>query len=114
MTMAETDSGWAARRSDDAAIAAEVLAVREEYAEEEAEAAEIEAAENAAALEVSLSLRVTRELDDALKRRSAEEQISPSALVRRLLRQALRTGSEPVLTAQQVEEIARRVMRESA
>ena len=112
--MAETDRGRPARRDDDVTIAAEVRAVREEYAEEEAEAAEIEAAENAAALEVSLSLRITRELDDALKRRSAQEQISPSALVRRLLRQALRTGNEPVLTAQQVEEIARRVMRESA
>jgi hypothetical protein len=111
--MAETDRGRPARR-DDVAIAAEVRAVREEYAEEEAEAAEIEAAENAAALEVSLSLRITRELDDALKRRSAQEQISPSALVRRLLRQGLRSGNEPVLTAQQVEEIARRVMRESA
>jgi hypothetical protein len=53
-------------------------------------------------------------LDDALKRRSVEEQTSPSALVRRLLRQALTGGSEPVLTARQVEEIARRVMRESA
>jgi hypothetical protein len=114
MTMAQTDRARPARRDDDATIAAEVRAVREEYAEEEAEAAEIEAAENAAALEVSLSLRITRELDDALKRRSAQEQISPSALVRRLLRQALRTGDEPVLTAQQVEEIARRVMRESA
>jgi hypothetical protein len=114
MTMAETDQGRAARRGDGAAIATEVRAVREEYAEEEAEAAEIEAAENAAALEVSLSLRITRELDNALKRRSAEEQISPSALVRRLLRQALRSGSEPALTTQQVEEIARRVMRESA
>jgi hypothetical protein len=112
--MAETDRGRPARRGDDATIAAEVRAVRAEYAEEEAEAAELEAAENAAALEVSLSLRITRELNDELKRRSAEEQISPSALVRRLLRQALQTGSEPVLTAQQVEEIARRVMRESA
>jgi hypothetical protein len=114
MTMAQTDRARPARRDDDVTIAAYVRAVREEYAEEEAEAAEIEAAENAAALEVSLSLRITRELDDALKRRSAQEQISPSALVRRLLRQALRTGDEPVLTAQQVEEIARRVMRESA
>jgi hypothetical protein len=111
--MAETDRGRPAWR-DDGAIAAEVRAVREEYAEEEAEAAEIEAAQNTAALEVSLSLRITRELDDALKRRSAQEQISPSALVRRLLRQALRSGNEPVLTARQVEEIARRVMRESA
>ena len=101
-------------RHDDAAIAADVRRVREEYADEEAEAAEIEAAENAAALDVSLSLRITRELDDALKRRSAEEQISPSALARRLLRQALQTEDRPVLTTQQVEEIARRIMRESA
>lgn len=34
--------------------------VRDEYADEEAEAAEIEAAENATALDVSLSLRITR------------------------------------------------------
>jgi plasmid stability protein len=88
--------------------------VREEYADEEAEAAEIEAAENAAALEVSLSLRITRELDDALKRRSAAEQISPSAMARRLLRQALQSEDRPVLTTQQVEEIARRIVRESA
>jgi plasmid stability protein len=88
--------------------------VRDEYADEEAEAAEIEAAENAAALEVSLSLRITRELDDALKRRSAAEQISPSAMARRLLRQALQSEDRPVLTTQQVEEIARRIVRESA
>ena len=98
----------------DGAIAEEVSAVRAEYAEEEAEAAEREAAENAAALEVSLSLRITRELDLALKRRAAQEQVSPSALIRRLLRQATAGGNEPVLTVQQVEEIARRVMRESA
>jgi plasmid stability protein len=99
---------------DDATIAADVHRVREEYADEEAEAAEIEAAENAAALDVSLSLRITRELDDALKRRSAAEQISPSAMARRLLRQALQSEDRPVLTTQQVEEIARRIMRESA
>jgi hypothetical protein len=98
----------------DGAIAEEVSAVRAEYAEEEAEAAEREAAENAAALEVSLSLRITRELDLALKRRAAQEQISPSALIRRLLRQATAGGDEFVVTVQQVEEIARRVMRESA
>jgi predicted HicB family RNase H-like nuclease len=98
----------------DADIAAEVRAVREEYAEEEAEAAEVEAAESAAALEVPLSLRIDRQLDGALRRRAAQEQISPSALVRRLLRVGLGSGNEPVLTAAQVEEIARRVMRESA
>jgi predicted HicB family RNase H-like nuclease len=101
-------------RRGDADLAAEVRAVREEYAEEEAEAAEVEAAENAAALEVALSLRIDRDLDGALRRRAAQEQISPSALVRRLLRAGLGGGNEPVLTARQVEEIARRVMRESA
>lgn len=101
-------------RSDDAAVAAEVRAVREEYADEEAEAAELEAAQNAAALEVPLSLRITRELDSALKQRAAAEQVSPSALVRRILRHALRDESAPVLTVEQVEQIARRVMRESA
>lgn len=74
----------------------------------------LEAAGNAAALEVALSLRIDRELDGALRRRAVQEQVSPSALVRRLLRDALRGGNEPVLTARQVEEIARRVMRESA
>jgi predicted HicB family RNase H-like nuclease len=110
----ETPETRPSRGDQDEAIADEVSAVRAEYAEEEAEAAEREAAENAAALEVSLSLRITRELDLALKRRAAQEQISPSALVRRLLRQATTGGSEPVLTARQVEEIARRVVRESA
>ncbi len=104
----------ATRHFDDDAVAADVRRVREEYADEEAEAAEREAAENAAALDVSLSLRITRELDDALKRRSAQEQISPSALARRLLHQALQTENQPVLTTRQVEEIARRIMRESA
>src|SRR6478609_2064448 len=95
---------------DDSTIAAEVRAVREEYAE----AAELEAAEKAAALDVSMALRITRELDEALKRRAAEEQISPAALVRRLLRQGLGDPSNRVLTSKQVEEIARRVMRDSA
>jgi hypothetical protein len=101
-------------RNDDRSMAAEIAAVRAEYAEEEAEAAEREAAENASALEVSLSLRITRDLDLAIKRRAAQEHISPSALIRRLLRQATAAGSEPVLTVAQVEEIARRVVRESA
>jgi hypothetical protein len=38
----------------------------------------------------------------------------PSALVRRLLRDALREAVAPVLTVEQVEQIARRVMRETA
>ena len=115
MRLNETPDARPRQRDQDGAIADEVSAVRAEYAEEEAEAAEREAAENAAALEVSLSLRITRELDLALKRRAAQEQVSPSALIRRLLRQATTAGGdEPVLTVQQVEEIARRVMRESA
>jgi len=114
MRVNETPAIRPSRRDQDEAIAEEVSAVRAEYAEEEAEAAEREAAENAAALEVSLSLRITRELDLALKRRAAQEQISPSALIRRLLRQATAGRNEPVLTVQQVEEIARRVIRESA
>ena len=115
MTVNETPDTRQGQGDQDGVIAEEVSAVRAEYAEEEAEAAEREAAENAAALEVSLSLRITRELDLALKRRAAQEQVSPSALTRRLLRQATTAGgNEPVLTVQQVEEIARRVMRESA
>jgi len=114
MRVNETPDTRAWQGDQDGAIAEEVSAVRAEYAEEEAEAAEREAAEHAAALEVSLSLRITRELDLALKRRAAQEQVSPSALIRRLLRQATAGGDEPVLTVQQVEEIARRVMRESA
>ncbi|MGH3765583.1 MAG: hypothetical protein ACRDS0_24230 [Pseudonocardiaceae bacterium] len=101
-------------RYDEDAIAAEVRAVREEYAEEEAEAAEIEAAENAAALDVAFSLRITKDLETKLRQRAAAEQVSPSALVRRLLRDALQGGAAPVLTVEQVEQIARRVLRESA
>jgi hypothetical protein len=108
------DTAGNSPRNDDASTAEEIAAVRAEYAEEEAEAAEREAAENAGALEISLSLRITRELDLAIKRRAAQEHISPSALIRRLLRQATESGGEPVLTVAQVEEIARRVMRESA
>jgi predicted HicB family RNase H-like nuclease len=113
--MTNEEKSWRAIDQDDeATLAAEIEAVRAEYAEEEAEAAELEAAENAAALEVPLSLRITRELDNQLKRRAAAEQISPSALVRKLLRRALDERSEPVLTVEEVERIARRVMRESA
>jgi hypothetical protein len=111
MSMAET-SGNPPR--NDPSVADEIAAVRAEYAEEEAEAAEGEAAENASALDVGLSLRITRDLDLAIRRRAAEEHVSPSALVRRLLRQATAGGTGAVLTVAQVEEIARRVMRESA
>lgn len=101
------------RRFDEGAVAAEVLAAREEYAEEEAEAAEVEAAESAAALDVALSVRISKELDTQLRQRAAAEQVPPSALVRRLLRDALQGTAAPVLTVGQVEQIARRVVREA-
>ena len=88
-------------------------AILAEYAEEEAEAAEIEVAENAAALDVPLNLRITKSLDAQLRRRAAAEQIPTSALVRRLLTRAVQHDTAPVLTVEQVEAIARRVAGES-
>jgi hypothetical protein len=98
--------------TDDVVVDAEVRAIREEYAEEEAEAAEFEAAANAAALEVPLSLRITRDLDAELRRRAAAEQIPTSALVRRLLSRAVHEPEAAALNAREVETIARRVARE--
>lgn len=98
----------------DARIAAEVQAVRDEYAEEDAEAAEAEIAEGNAALDMPLNLRIDRDLDAKLKRQAAAAQIPTSALVRRLLRQAVQDPSGQVLTVEQVEAIARRVVAESA
>lgn len=97
-----------------ARIDAQVRAIRAEYAEEEAEAAEAEIAERNATLDVPLNLRIDRDLDAQLKRRAAAAQIPTSALVRRLLRQAMQDPGAPVLTVQQVEAIARRVFAESA
>lgn len=91
----------------------EVRAIRAEYADEEAEAAEAEAYEAAAALEVPLNLRIDRKLDSQLKQRAAAAQIPTSALVRRLLRQAMREPDAPVLTEERVEAIARRVLAEA-
>lgn len=88
-------------------------AILAEYAEEEAEAAEIEVAENAAALDVPLNLRITKGLDAQLRQRAAAEQIPTSALVRRLLTRSVQDGTTPVLTVEQVEAIARRVAGES-
>ena len=88
-------------------------AILAEYAEEEAEAAEIEVAENAAALDVPLNLRITKGLDAQLRRRAAAEQIPTSALVRRLLTRSDQHDTAPVLTVEQVEAIARRVASES-
>lgn len=96
-----------------ARVDAEVQAVRDEYAEEEAEAAEEEAAERNAALDVPLNLRIDRELDTELKRRAAAAQIPTSALVRRLLRQAVHDPDTSALTVEQVEAIARRVLADA-
>jgi predicted HicB family RNase H-like nuclease len=97
----------------DKRVDAEVRAIRAEYADEEAEAAEAEAAERAAVLEVPLNLRIDKQLDARLKQRAAAAQIPTSALVRRLLRQAMREPDAPVLTEEQVEAIARRVLAEA-
>ena len=61
-----------------------------------------------------LSVRVPAALAETLKARAAEEHVPTSALIRRILVRAVREGTKPVLTVEQVEEIARRVMRESA
>ncbi|MGH3503588.1 MAG: ribbon-helix-helix protein, CopG family [Nocardioidaceae bacterium] len=98
----------------DARVDAEVQAIRAEYAEEEAEAAEAEVAEHETALDVPLNLRIDRHLDAQLKREAAAAQIPTSALVRRLLRQALQEPQAPVLTVEQVEAIARRVLAEAS
>lgn len=87
-------------------------AIRAEVAQEEAEAAEAEAAERAGALEVPLHLRITKELDEQLRHEAEEEQIPTSALVRRLLSQALREREHTGLTRPEVEDVARRVVRE--
>lgn len=95
-------------------IDAEVRAIREQYAEEEAEAAEAEIAEKKAALDVPLNLRITKDLDAQLRRQAAAEQIPISALVRRLLVRAVHDLSSGELTEAKVEEIARRVLREES
>jgi predicted HicB family RNase H-like nuclease len=88
-------------------------AILAEYAEEEAEAAEVEVAENAAALDVPLNLRITRALDAQLRQRAAAEQVPISALVRRLLTRSVQDRSTPEMTVQQVEAIARRIANEA-
>ena len=86
-------------------------AIRGEVAQEEFEAAEADVAEKAAALDVPLHLRIDRELDAQLRRQAAEAHVPTSALVRRLLRQAVQAPREQ-LTEADVENIARRVARE--
>lgn len=96
-----------------ARVDAEVQASRDEYAEEEAEAADVEVAERNAMLDVPLNLRIDRELDSQLRQRAAAAQIPTSALVRRILRQAVHEPEPPMLTVEQVEAIARRVLADA-
>jgi hypothetical protein len=84
---------------------------REDLAEEEADSIAAEIAENQ---QTALSLRVPASLAAELRARAEAEQVPTSALVRRLLTQALHEPTAPVLTVEQVEQIARRVYRESA
>lgn len=58
-----------------------------------------------------MHLRIDRELDRQLRQCASSEHIPTSALVRRLLRQAMQQGSA-VISAAEVEGIARRVTRE--
>ncbi len=99
-----TDAAQVARRARHEAIRADV-------AGEEAEAAEAEAAERTSALDVPLHLRIDGGLDQQLRQRASDEHIPTSALVRRLLRQAVQQGSS-TLSSAEVEDIARRVARE--
>ena len=86
-------------------------AIRTEVAQEESDAAQAEVVERAAALDVPLHLRIDRELDAQLRRQAAEAHVPTSALVRRLLRQAVLAPREQ-LTEADVESIARRIARE--
>lgn len=86
-------------------------AIRADYAEEEAAAAEAEALETQ---QTVLSVRVPASLAEILRARAAAEHIPMSALVRRVLTQAVDGANAPVLTVAEVEEIARRVVDERA
>jgi predicted DNA binding CopG/RHH family protein len=86
-------------------------AIRAEYSAEEAEAADAEAVENEQSV---VSVRVPASLAEALKAKAASEHIPTSALVRRLLTQAVQEPPATAVTVEQVEEIARRVFSDSA
>jgi plasmid stability protein len=63
--------------------------------------------------QAALSLRVPASLAAALKARAAAEQTPTSALVRRILTQAVQRSNTSALSAEQVEQVERRVTRES-
>ncbi len=99
-----TETARAHRRTRHAAIRAEVCV-------EEAEAGEGEAVEKNNTLDVPMHLRIDKDLDTQLRQQASGEGIPTSALVRRLLRQAVQRNSD-VLSRADVEDIARRVARE--
>lgn len=99
-----TDTARADRRARHEAIRAEV-------AVEEAEAVEAEAVEKTNTLDVPMHLRIDSGLDEQLRQRARGEGIPTSALVRRLLRQAMQQAPS-ALSQADVEDIARRVARE--
>ena len=91
----------------------DLATLHDEYAEEEAEATEIETTQRMATLDVPLNLRISRALDSALRKRAKQQNIPVSTLVRRLLADGLEqpaTGGP--LDVQAIEAIARRVVRE--
>jgi predicted DNA binding CopG/RHH family protein len=89
---------------------------REAVIEDEAEAIAAEIAESEQ--QAAISVRVPASLSAALKAKAESEHIPTSALVRRILTEAMEQHpSSSALTAtqiEQVEQIARRVCRESA
>lgn len=102
----DTPADSSARRARHEVILADV-------AQEEADSTEAEALENTYALNTPLHLRIDNELDSQLRAMAATEHIPTSALVRRLLRQAIDQHHHAAgLSASQVEEIARRIARE--
>ncbi len=94
------------QRTTDAASRARRDAIRTEYAAEDAEA---DAAEND---QTVVSVRLPVRLAESLKARAAAEAIPTSTLIRRTLTRSVNDPDQPVLTIAQVEEIARRVMRD--
>lgn len=104
MPITDTDDRTrSTRRARQGAILAEV-------AQEEAEAAEAEVVEKASLLDVPLHLRIHRGLDTELRRPADAAQVLTSALVRRLLCQAVSEHSP--LTTAEAEDNARRVARQ--
>jgi len=93
------------------AVRARRDAIHAEYLDEEAEADDAEAVENDQGV---LSVRVPAVLAETLKARATQEHVPTSALIRRIFARTVQEDTEPVLTVEQVEEIARRFFRKSA